>query len=461
MPVSETTQICVYITLGLLILMVELGRPRPFPYDILTLFNLSYFLYFVVAPLHLILGGSAYTRQDWIFHAHGAGSISIALWIFVSYILVILGYIVTPHVQSLNKTGTLDPLVWRIAAAVSFSLGVLGFVAYAAVVGSVSAAILKASFIRQGTVEVSGGLFFMKHFISMLISGTFFLFVVAHERRQKAHLDFSFALKWIAVFFVVVVFVGLVEQGRRVVLFPIVVLFLLLSNYYTRWNGRALLALFPVSIGVMVFWDVFGWILGGEVHLDRLYDRVATLGYAYQMAFRPMADAYIHWVKMIHYDGELWAFQDFLSWPLHLVPGSLVGPVSVPTVLEHTTWFIRGMSNQDIAGEPPAFHGYFYMSGGVPGLLIGSAAYGTVLRILHGLTRPSPSTLGSHLVYLWIAIGAVYFVRHGMFLSIILERFHWWVGLALVLIVGLMIRTGRSAAQTPNRGHLEKSRDPA
>jgi hypothetical protein len=52
-----------YIFLGITIVLAELLRKRRSLYDALVLLNATYFVYFVVAPLHVIVGGGDFVRE--------------------------------------------------------------------------------------------------------------------------------------------------------------------------------------------------------------------------------------------------------------------------------------------------------------------------------------------------------------------------------------------------------------
>lgn len=82
-----------YLALGVLIAAVEIQRMRARrPFNALSLFNGAYFLFFVFAPLNVLVLGEAGVRQKYAYQTWSHGDIWTALALMLSYVLFVLGY---------------------------------------------------------------------------------------------------------------------------------------------------------------------------------------------------------------------------------------------------------------------------------------------------------------------------------------------------------------------------------
>jgi len=432
-------EITLYLVLGVMIALVESLRRRQAPYDALFLFNTSYFLFFVIAPLHVIIGGGGFVRQAYVFDRFGSGGVEVGLWLVLSYVLVLVGYALLPRFESPLDLRNIKSGAWLGAGLSVLTLGLVGALLYSQAVGGIETALRQAAFIRQGTYEVQGTFLFAKHLVPLLIVGVLFFLVRRWDRVEASRYKEKALVLWLVAFFIAVVFVGLIVGGRRIVLFPMLVLFLVWSNKVGRGHVVSLAVLGLMGFLFLAIWDTISWGVRDFAFGEYISQRMGSAGVLYQMAFRPFADSYMHWVGMFNLDSPLWGFRDWLVWPAYIVPSGLYGGVEPPSVIGQTTMMLKGVPLDGTGGEPPGFHGYFYMSGGLLGVITGSIFFGIVMKGFHCLLLPKSKSAGAWLVYVWVVFGVIYFVRHGMVEFVLTERFHWWLGLAVLSVWGLAL----------------------
>lgn len=425
------SELLIYAALAAVIFTIETTRSRAAPYDALFFFNISYLIYFVVAPLHVLIGGESYTRQDWTFDQFGPGGLGAAAWLFASYVLVLLGYKSVPKFRPPFAAWRVAPSAWRWAGFSCVALGFAGFLFYSASVGGVGVAVSESSFIRAGVYQVSGPFLFAEHLVPTATVGISLLLVArldSHEKGGVGKLELAFW--WLAICSTVL-FVGFVVSGRRTILIPLLIFFALWSNRAGRWHVRTGLVVGIVGMLVLSLWDVVGLGLPNLRFAGYLAERVHSFRTIYTLAWQPITDDYMHWVGIYNQHPPLWAFRDWFVWPGYLVPHAIL-PVKLPSLLGDATVLLTGKTLAETAGEPPGFAGYFYMSAGVPGLVIGSILFGILLRIAHLAFLPRGRSAKGWLIYVTILFGITYFVRHGMLKFVLLDRFHWWLGLGIL-----------------------------
>lgn len=443
-------EILVYATLAIAIVAIELSRARAAPYDALFLFNASYFVYFVLAPLHVLIGGKTFVRQSWTFEHYGGGGIGISVWLLASYILVLAGYAVVPRFRSPMAALNVRLAAWQWSGISALMVGLVAFLLYSYSVSGVGTALWQASYIRQRVYEVEGAFLFAKHLIPMAIAGVFLLLVYKYDQREGHRIAKRKLAVWFFLLIVTILAVALVLGGRRVVLIPLIVLFFLWSNTSGRWHLRSGLAFGLVGIVFLSLWDVVGWGLRDFQFEKYFSQRFDSLHILYAVAVQPLADSYIHWVGIFNQDTPVWAFRDWLVWPAYVLPSGLFPGIEIPSVIEYTTPIFTGKNLGEVAAEPPGFHGYFYMSAGFYGLVLGSVLFGMLLKTVHRVCLPRGNSAREWLVYIWVSFGMVYFVRHGMVEFVLTERFHWWLGLGILSFWALVfgIRIAPSAANS-------------
>lgn len=437
-----------YSILGIFIISIECFRKRNIPYDGFFLFNACYFLYFVIAPLHVIIGGEYFVRQTWIYEKIGPGGLGEALWILVSYILIVFGYFMTPSLKTSFGSKPFPRVVWALVVTSLFFIGSIAFIYYVKAAGGFLFSIQEAVFIRQGIVKINADYIFLKHLIPAWTAAALLLVAISWNNRNYFGARFIKG-RFLRVIFIIAVTVlmflpGLILGGRRALAFPIVVLFFLWGNLEKRWHFKSAVLLFFIGFVFLAFWDALSFGFRDFAFNQYLKERAGSLLSIYANAFRPVADAYMHWVGMHANEPILWAFKDVVFLPFYLIPSRLVSWFDVTSVAEITTEMLKGISLGKTAAEPPGFHGYLYMSGGIFGLIVGSVFFGMLLKIAHCVFSPKLKTATGWLVYLWVVIGLVYLLRHGMIEFVLNERFHWWLALFLTIFWGVIIMSIQS-----------------
>lgn len=443
-------ELLMYAILAIIIVAIEATRARAAPYDALFLFNFSYFIYYVVAPIEVLIGGEEFTRQKWTFDHFGRGGTGVAAWVVASYVLVLLGYKLVPKFRSPIAAWHTSLSAWRWAGYSSLLLGLVALLFYSNAVGGIGVAISESSFIRAGVYEVSGAFLFAKHLIPMATVGVSFLLVARLDRLNGLRVGRCEVALWSFAIFVVVLLVGVVLSGRRTILIPLIIFFALWGDTSNRWHVRTGLVVGLVGVLVLSLWDAVGWGLRNLQFASQLAGRINSIRTIYILAMQPIADNYMHWVGIYNQRPPLWAFKDWLFWPGYLIPHAVL-PVKLPSLLEQTTVLLKDKTLAETAGEPPGFQGYFFMSAGVPGLILGSMLFGAALKFAHEIFLPRTRSAREWLVYFSVVFGVTYFVRHGMLEFVLVDRVHWWLGFGVLgfwaLVFGVRVATPMERVQ--------------
>ena len=431
-----------YLMLGLIIIAVELLRKRKAPYDALFFLNISYFIYFVLAPIHVLLGGADYMRYTPTYKSVGLGGIYESIWVVASYILIIFGYFLTPKIKNYFRIEKMPHVSWMMIIFSLFVIGFFCFFVYAKAVGGFTGAIREAVYIRMGVTEVTGNYVFVKHLIPVWQSMALLLLALTWNSNHNAQfrLPNIFGLKTVFRFGIILFMFlpGLVLGGRRVLIFPVLLLFFLWGNIYKCLHIKTALCSVVGGLAFLAFWDAISFGMRDFDLSCFIMGRYESLSFMYKGAFKPLADPYMGWVGMYAHAPMGWGFKDLFLLPCYVIPNRLIPNVEVTSVIEITTEMLKGVDLDQTTGTPPGFHGYLYMSGGYLGLIVGSVFWGAVLKIISVLFFPRTQTPVGWLVYLWIVIGWVYLLRHGMMEFVLTERFHWWVALVLICFWGIL-----------------------
>jgi hypothetical protein len=287
----------------------------------------------------------------------------------------------------------------------------------------------------MGVFKVEGPWLFFKHFIPLFGSSFVIALSLFLREQYNARLIPVRYLIILPVFFILFIYGAILLGGRRVLLFPLVSIFFIFSNFKRRWCIKQLLFLFILFATILIFWDAINFGIKDANFSTYLEGRYASLMNAYAALWRPLADPYMGWVGLSHLPSPWLLFTDWLSAPFQLLPSGLFGEVLSNSLLADTTETLKGAPLGETAGIPPGFIGYLYLNGGYWGIIFGSLTYGQIGRVLHNYLYPRLSDPVGWTIYVWVIMSWAYFIRHGMLAFILSERFHWWLSLSVFLFI--------------------------
>jgi oligosaccharide repeat unit polymerase len=434
--------IFIYILLGALIVTREVRRHyRCQRIDNLTAFNLAYFLFFVVVPLNVICFGEDVVRQKFAYENYGAGSLWTAVSLTLCYLFFVTGYLLKSpdnrekRVQKQDSFSITD--VSRVARTV-FLLGVIFSAIYATQVGGILDAISKAEQVRSGAYSIQSKYAFLRYFCQFASDAFVLFFVLAAGKRIKKQEVGTTDRIFLVLSLVSFVYYGLSTAGRRPFIYPIALCYLVYWSLGSRIKKAAIagLALVFIIAGVGAF--IGPVVLSGNV--STLFDIVdinradwlALSEVAYDNAVSGMGDSYIHFVAA--QKASLWQFgflSDIVELPRDFLPSRILGyEKDRDRMLDATSEFILGHRLEEgITGEEPlGLNGYLLVNFGYSGMFALFLALGALYKWMHCRLVPinSNDSVG-WLIYWWVTLGFLMYVRDGMLVFILKEQLTWWL----------------------------------
>ena len=426
--------------------LAEFARHRDVPFDFFFFFNVSYLIYFVIAPLHLLLGGEDFTFfPEYLLPVVATDD----AWFFVGYTAVIVGVWLLVaagfRVGQRRRGGqyaTVPVLPVRDQAVFAVALTGLGLASvyvFAAQFGGIEFALRNASFIRGRAVASDSSLLFLRNIAMFLPAASLLVLAMTIDAffgraRYRyvvlAALGGVFALALIA----------LALQGSRrafLIFFAGAVLFI--ANYRRRMYAVQIGAIAVIGIVYVAIGDLlnrgldqgFDFVLAG---VQSYWEQGLYLTYAaiWRDFSLPVVES---WAVLTKFEDTPRMFIDVPIGVVELVPERLL-PIPLPERLsDHSTLLIGGQGADVIAEIPPGFIGFFWYSAYWPGLIVGPWLFGFLGGFLHGRMLPARGAPACRfLAYTLAGFVWAYFLREGIPYMLFVERFHWFV-----LIIGLVV----------------------
>jgi hypothetical protein len=176
--------IAIYVLLGLAIVAAEALRfYRRGSIDALTFFNFFYFLFFVFAPINVLIFGDSVVRQKYTYDAYGQGDELTALSLLSCYLLFLMGYMARPSAgtraasMATDVTYSLNKAAWL--SAMFFFIGVMAMSFTVFQVGGLLEVLREAMRIRSGEYSFESRFVFVRQFNSFL-SSAFILYLAVY-----------------------------------------------------------------------------------------------------------------------------------------------------------------------------------------------------------------------------------------------------------------------------------------
>jgi len=445
--------ISIYALLGLTIASIEVFRfSRQRRIDAVTFFNLYYFLFFVFAPINVILFGEAVVRQKYAYYAFGHGDEVTALCLLLAYLLFVLGFSVNPSLGkwSALKTRAVETYSVRHAARIAVVFFVIGSLAMAynvAQVGGLLEVIRQAPNIRSGEFMFESRFVFIRQFLSFL-SCAFILFLAVYLGKKINHARVTAADR--AALFVMAIaffYYALAAAGRREFIYPVLLYYLVSASAGHRIGLKGAAVVMLVLLAGLVSTSLAISALLGVDRIAPYADEV--LGVAYLNTVQGIADSFIHFVGMQH--APLWEFgflTDLVELPLQLVPSRLFEFDRGRGMFGETTRFLLGEGlADDLSGEEaPGLHGYLLVNFGYPGMFLLFFFLGAAYRWLHNVFEPAERTDAvGWLFYWWVFFGFLVLFREGVIALVIKQHASWWLAIGLLMLTGRRLGGTRSA----------------
>ncbi len=436
-----------YGSLGLVIFALELIRKRVVIYDYLLLFNVSFLLYFVAAPIHLLLGGEQFSAfppliNIHFLHADSASRAFQALTIWVAWLCVILGYLVGFRLPG--------RLIVRIRPSGSMSLPVMGLlmalvgaaalVGYGSQYGDIWYAIKAGAIIRAGAVSSGSEVLFLKKFILLPQIG-FLILIVSYltlgSRRLRTLMIF------LAAVLLPLCVAGLLADGSRRgwIIFALSV-FLLVANQRGKHFAAPLLFMILAAGIWLVVGDLVAISLAGDqggivTGISAMMAKGGeTLPVLYAALWKDFSLPFTEAVVIIDRFSETpRAFADILLTIPEMIPERILAVPLPERLADHSTFLITGIPTPLIAEVPPGFIGFFWYSGYLPGVIVGGLFYGALGGAAARVLRPEATLDSGIRMLLFVLVGFLwaYFVRVGVPYMIVGAQFHWIIAIVAIL----------------------------
>ncbi len=394
-------------TLGIIILAGSLLRRKV---DFLLFFNVFFLLAYVLAPLHVWLGGSSYLPSAYLcaYERYEIGSSGFsALVIVVGYFAVVMGY----HLGLARSAGRKIRLIstWTPSRAlhVAGALLCVSFVAigiYALQYGGLGQAMRLAIEIRRSAGVESGPFVFVKHFMAFSHVSLFLVFTSVLTEGLRPRLVLKVLLGVLSCLGVALT--AALEASRGNVLILGLVLYLTLAIHKRRLYV-------PLVLMGGAFAVVF--ILGGKSFYHGLvygnpveaFSRVLqTLGSVdvYRALWREFMHPFVSLEAALSTTGNVTSPRLFLDWVyalFYFIPERLF-PMQMPDTVAHiNTLMVIGIKESIIL---PGLLGFLWYSGLLPGVVLGGVVFGSIGRWLDailGKNSQDPLCLG---LYLMVAV---------------------------------------------------------
>lgn len=434
----------VFTLLGILLVMHEALRTRRATFDFLCFFNVSFLIYFVLAPLHLLLGGASFAGLPNIYQDYfedqqrsRALLLSSSLIIAAAYALVLLGFHRLQGTSGARlRIEEFEPR--RLAAAIGICgvVGALALALYSVQFPDWKSAFMKAVLIRSGVEKTEGSLVFLRNLAPLLAATSILVFASWLDRTREVN---SGRLGLLLALMIAFGMLAVLAQGsRRAWLIYALEFYFVAANYrkrtYIAWGT----VLIVVALALIILGDLLALALatgaGRATELDAT-SMFGDAGVLYAAVWRDFTLPYLESLAVIdRYEAMPRLFLDLPYAFAQLIPERLL-PLELPPPLSaETTILITGIPVSQIAEVPPALIGFFWMSGYLPGILIGSLAYGWLGRVAEGFLVDAARRQAAVMVlFTWCGFAWAYFMREGVPYMLLTERFHWFVAASFLL----------------------------
>ncbi len=439
--------VSIFVILVLFIVVFECLRHRTAIYDLLFFFNMSFLVYFGLAPLHILFGGKEYTSLSYAYENYGGGNFWTTFAICVSYLFVLTGYYLLPLASMGNKIyvhGIRKNIVYLLIL-IFMGLSFFSTLIYANYYGGIERAVTLSAYIRSGIETSDGTWLFLKKFIRFSSSSSILLIALILRKNIRWKQLPILILSFVTINFAFLGFTLI--SGRRSIIIYLAIIYFIIANNKLKKYILILLLIFFVSILVLFLGDAFYLGLYQENVMER-FTNIIVIDYIrlYQKFWQDFTLPYMEAVGIVAGDNSL--PRGFIDIPLdllRLIPERMIYLKLPDSIVDKSTYLLTGKLRGEVAGVPPGFIGFLWYSGHIFGVIIGSFVYGIIGRFLNNILKPSKSIDTIYIaLYSMVGFSWGYFLRMGSIELFIKERFHWVILiLAIVFFSRITIKPSR------------------
>jgi hypothetical protein len=383
----------VYLILSFIIAFLEITRKKETLMDFLTLFNIYYFLFYVLPGLILAIDlKNAITLDHWSNMRFNTNNVETAFAIFIGYLLIVASF----YSKLARKYGQNIVIKFRQSSIIYIYAIFLCLFAMLALyittlpLGGIFAAIAKSSAFRAGE-ESSGDFGFFTRFLS---AATFACYILlAYYVSTKNYTQGRFPkLFWFIVSFITA-FTGFLTKAGR---FNIIAFLFGFYQIYILRNKKipwitSIIFIITMSLFLLYGKPLFASLSALPDGLDAVIERFNELNTS---GNREGFDFY-EFMNNFYYplfsldtaltkDGyELRWFSDIIYGFLSLIPKVFLGGVkSPPSILYYNSVYILGPFDSEGASVPTGILAFGIYSMWWPGLVIICLFYGWIGGLL-------------------------------------------------------------------------------
>ncbi len=430
-----------YLTLGVLIAAVEIWRIRGGrPIDALFFFNGAYFLFFVFVPLNVLTFGEDVVRQKYAYQtwSHGDGWTALAL--MLSYVAFVLGYCRKSNVRKAVGVGAghaIYPALWLTGGFLA--IGALSLAYHINLAGGLIETLKVAPGVRTGEFPLEGQLLFVRQFAYFLATAFMLSWAVYIDAGKADRKLIGWSRLLLTLLGIVFVYYALSAYGRREFFYPMIICLIVwgLVGQYCKWGGLIwLLVLYGLWFVLYSTW-VPVMVQPATVQPATVQPATVFVWDAYLRTTQGLADSFMHFVAAQH--ATMWQFgflSDLWEIPTQLVPSQVLGFERSRGMIGETSEFILGRPlEQGLSGEEPlGLHGYLLVNFSYFGMFLIFYLMGICYRFLDTMLRPvRGGSAVSWLIFLWVIVGALEFLREGVLMFILKPRLSWWLAIGVLL----------------------------
>lgn len=376
-----------YIGLLLFIIIFEFARYKETKFDFLSLFNLFFALMYPISGLGFtmtkLFTGSPILIAGKLISNY---TLQIPLAIFITYILVVIGFYST----SARKFGSKISFQSRnnqLVYGLAFSLLILACISiaiYSSQYGGFLEAISKNNLIRAGAVQGGSFVFLMRFLYIAFFAAYLFasLLFIKKNNEKKQTLTILF------IFSVITAFFASIMVGARATMVMAFMNFYL--TYLIYKNKLALPIIIPgiffiflfVIYGKSFFYSLSGLPDGYVEVVTRFQQAVSTSGnqgLILTKFFKIFDYSFDSLYAAFNHPNQIRLFSDWFYGFASFLPDRLVKIEVPPTVSFYNTQYLLGHNQYDI---PPGFIASCIYSWSWTGIIIFSFSYGWLGRYL-------------------------------------------------------------------------------
>jgi len=431
----------IYLLLGAIIVIYELTRKKYFKIDLITFFNLFFFLSYSFAPAALIIGGTHLILNDMPYGSEYFGHYYFTPYIvFLSYFFFLAGF----HTLSL---GTND-YKWEfkfwwdedtIMILLPFAYLLLFFFIFIYVneFGGLFRTIELAQAYRGGAIQYNTFAFVLKFFPlnAILLYYTYYKYFLQKRKNKLLLLYFLLSLSFVLLFTVI-------QNSRGYLIFQLLGIYVITVNYHKNLFLKYLVPTLFVTIIIIKYASAF-FNAVQFLFMDGFDAFIAAYMAAVEIKAQEDASIVSYFThpivsleaSLVHsgYDVGLRYFRDIKDAFLMIIPNELLGIKEPEMVLmKQNSIVLQGRAIEIVL---PGILGYFSYAAQVVGVFVGSYLYGLIgvllMRLFINLYKISKASI----VYIYIfSLAYGYFVFRGVPGHVIDDAFMYLVVIGFLLI---------------------------